>query len=311
MEVYVLPGAALPARPRVVALGFFDGMHRGHAALFAAARQAARERGCETAVFTFADDGSLKPGAPRLLAEDERLSLMQAQGAEAVFLYRFSAISGLSPAAFVEKILFEQLSAAAVVCGYNFRFGAGGAGDAALLHRLLGAHHVPLITLPAQRLGDEVISASRIRAALAAGEAELAAHMLGRPYTVSGCVAHGKALGRTIGVPTANLPILPGRVLPAHGVYAAVGYLEGDGRPHAGVANIGVRPTVEAGAAPNCETHFLDRVGDIYGKHLTVLLLRRLRGEITFENLEALHAQILQDAAQAKEYIATWLNGQN
>ena len=80
---------------------------------------------------------------------------------------------------------------------------------------------------------------------------------------------------------------------------------------HAGVANVGVRPTVETGAAPNCETHLLDPVGDIYGKHLTVLLLRRLRGEITFENLEALQAQILQDAAQAKEYIATWLNGQN
>jgi riboflavin kinase/FMN adenylyltransferase len=311
MEIYRMPDARLPARARVVALGFFDGMHIGHAALLSLARQEGDTRRCETAVFSFAEDGALKPSTPRLLSEEERLAHMERAGVDTVFLYRFADICHLSPEEFVATVLVQQLSAAAVVCGYNFRFGKGGAGDAAMLRTLLSPYGLPLYVLPPARLGDEVISASAIRVALAAGMAEQAARMLGRPYAITGEVAHGKALGRQIGVPTANLKIPPGRMVPALGVYAAIGYIEGDARPHLGVANIGVRPTVEHGSLPNCETHFLDPVGDIYGKHLTVLLLHHLRGEIAFENIEALIAQIAQDKAQAKEYGTTWLNGQN
>lgn len=311
MEICRMPDAGIPARPRVLALGFFDGVHLGHAALFSAVRRESERRGCEAAVFSFAENATLKPHAARLLSEQQRLSLIGEQGIEMAFLYDFAALRDLSPAAFVEQILVRQLSAAAVVCGYNFRFGAGGAGNAPLLERLLSAYGIPLITLPAQCVDGETVSASAIRTALAAGEAERAARMLGRPYALCGRVERGKQLGRTVGLPTANLPIAPGMVVPAYGVYAAVGYIEGDARPYIGVANVGVRPTVERDGLPNCETHFIDPVGDIYGKRLTVSLLRRLRGEIVFENLEALAAQIARDAGQAKEYVTTWLNGRN
>lgn len=311
MQIYRMPGAVFPRVARVVALGFFDGMHLGHTALLSAARREARRRACPLAVFTFADDGSLKPGALRLLSERERLDRLSAAGVDEVFLYSFSALRGLSPEAFFEDVLAGALSATAVACGYNFHFGAGGAGDTACLAALATRAGMGVITLPAVAVAGQPVSASAIRAALAAGDAEGAARLLGRPYAISGTVAHGKALGHTIGVPTANLPISPGMALPALGVYAAVGYLAGDGRPLPGVANIGVRPTVEHGSAPNCETHFLTPVGDIYGRDLTVHLLCRLRGEQQFENLEALCAQIARDKAKAKEYIEQWLNGQN
>lgn len=299
------------AERRVVVLGFFDGMHIGHAALFRRAREEAGRRSCELAVFSFLDDGGLKPGLTRLSGEEERLARMAEEGAERVFLYRFSDVRDLSPAAFVEDILLGTLSAAACVCGYNFRFGAGGVGDASLLSSLLAERGVPLLVIPEERLEGQPVSTSAIRAALSAGDAALAARMLGRPYAIRGTVAHGRALGRTIGVPTANLPIPPGRAMPAYGVYAALGQIEGDPRLIPGIANIGVRPTVEDGGAPNCETHFLTPVGDLYGREVTVSLLHRLRGERQFENLAALHTQILQDAAEAKEYIAQWQNGRN
>lgn len=156
-----------------------------------------------------------------------------------------------------------------------------------------------------------MISASAIRTLLEAGAVEEAADLLGRPYAWEGVVVHGKALGRTIGVPTANLAIPPMMAAPARGVYAVLGYIEGQAEGHIGVANVGVRPTVETGGIANCETHFLDPVGDIYGKRLTVLFLHRLRGERQFENLEALRARITQDAQEAKEYVQKWQNGQN
>ncbi|MBQ8351401.1 MAG: riboflavin biosynthesis protein RibF [Clostridia bacterium] len=311
MEIFRIPTDRPPARPRVIALGFFDGMHIGHAALLAAARREGDRLGCETAVFSFSEDSSFKPHAPRLLSEEERLSLMEEQGIDAVFLYDFAAIRDLSPAHFAEEILVRDLSAAAVCCGYNFRFGACAAGDPDCLRTLLAAHRIPLVILQAQCVAGETVSASAIRRALAAGDAEGAARMLGRPYTVRGCVAHGKELGRRIGAPTANLPISRGMVVPAHGVYAALGYLEGEEQPHPGVANIGVRPTVDEDGTPNCETHFLDDVGDIYGRPLAVSLLHRLRGEIRFETIDALRAQIARDASNAKEYIQQWQNGQS
>lgn len=311
MQLYSMPAAEVPPGRRVVALGFFDGMHRGHAALFVTLRQEAAARGATPAVFTFAEEAAFKPHALRLLSEEGRLQRMAEAGAEEIFSYSFTALRSLSPAAFVADVLVGTLSAVAVVCGYNFRFGAGGAGDATLLASLLAAHGVPLLTLPPCKWGETVISASAIRALLETGMVEEAADLLGRPYALEGRVVHGKALGRTIGLPTANLPILPMMAAPAHGVYAVLGYIEGQEGGHIGVANVGVRPTVEPAGAVNCETHFLDPVGDIYGKRLTVLFLHRLRGEQRFENLEALRARITQDAHEAKEYVQKWQNGQN
>ena len=154
------------------------------------------------------------------------------------------------------------------------------------------------------------VSSSVIRTAIEAGELERATALLGRPFSLTGEVVHGKALGREIGYPTANLILTPGKVMPARGVYAVLCTVDG-GAPVSAVANLGVRPTVEgAEATPNCEVHLFCESGDLYGRHLTVSLMRRLRGEIKFESIADLREQIAQDTAKAKEYFQ-WVNGQN
>ena len=311
MDVIRIRGAIPAGQPAaVIALGFFDGVHRGHAALLARAVEEAKRRGVLSAVFAFSDGGGIKAGAPRLTTEEERLSLLAAAGIDRVYLFDFAAICDLSPAAFAEEILVRGLSCVAAVCGFNFRFGAGGAGNADTLHSLLATHALPVAVLPPYEVDGIPVSSSAIRAAAEAGEMEKAAALLGRPFSLVGEVVHGKALGREIGYPTANLILTPGKVMPAWGVYAALCAVD-DGAPVPAVANLGVRPTVEGGqATPNCEAHLFREMGDLYGRRLRVSLLRRLRGEIKFNSIADLRAQIAQDTAKAKEYFQ-WVNGQN
>ncbi len=310
MEIYREIQAA-PRRPRVAVLGFFDGMHRGHRALFAAARADAAARGCALMAVSFADGSGIKPGVPRLQSEAERLFAMQAAGADEVLLLDFASLRDRTPAEFATEILHTQLGCVSALCGYNFHFGAGGTGDSAALVRLLGAVGCPVTVLPPATHDGTAISAGRIRTALAAGQAGDAMAMLGTPYALCGRVQHGRALGRTMGYPTANLPIAPGRVLPRRGVYAIMGEIEGMDTALPGVANIGCRPTVEQDGRANCEVHFLAPVGDLYGKGLRISLLAHLRDEQAFENTQALALAIRQDAAKAKEYCKAWQNGQN
>lgn len=308
MEVVRINGRDIPAgQPSaVVALGFFDGVHRGHAALLARARAEASARGVLAAVFAFVEDGEIKAGVPRLTTEEERLSLFAAAGIDRVYLFDFAALRDLSPAAFAEGILINGLSCVAAVCGFNFRFGAAGAGDASTLATLFAAHALPVAILPPYELEGAPVSSTVIRAALEAGECERVTALLGRPYTLAGTVAHGRALGRQMGYPTANFALTSGHVVPAWGVYAVTCVVE-DGPPVQGVANLGVRPTVADGdAAPNCEVHLFGEVGDLYGKRLTVSFLRRLRGEKKFESVAALQRRIAADIAQAKEF---FING--
>ncbi len=285
----------------VLALGFFDGVHLGHAALLARAKEEAKRRGVLSAVFAFSDDG-IKEGTPRLTTEEERLSLISEAGIDRVYLFDFATIRHMTPAAFAEEVLVGGLSCAAAVCGFNFRFGAGGEGDADTLSRLLATHALSTVVLPPYTVEGNPVSSSAIRAAIEVGEAERAAALLGRPFSLSGVVVHGKALGREIGYPTANLNPMPGMVLPARGVYAVLCAVDG-GTPLPAVANLGVRPTVEGKAtSPNCEVHFLHKAGDLYGRRLTVFFMHRLRGEMKFESIAGLQAQIAQDTAKAKEY---------
>ena len=293
-----------------VALGFFDGMHRGHTALLEKTVALAAENGSIPAVFTFADDDRLKRGEGRLMREEERLSAFSRLGIRRVYLGDFSHLCGLSPTEFAEQILLGTCTAKHAVCGFNFHFGHGAAADATVLSSLLATHGVPLTVLPPMMEADAPISASRIRAAIRAGEMENAAAMLGRPYSLTGTVLHGKELGRRLGFPTANLPFFRNAAIPAAGVYAARVYGEGLDAPVFGVANVGVRPTVESTDAVNCEVHLFGEPPTLYEKTLTVELLTHLRGEKRFADQNELSVQIKRDTERAKEYCKTW-NGSN
>lgn len=316
------PASAAPgadphgAPPRAtVALGFFDGMHRGHAALLAATAALAAESGTVPAAFTFADDPALKPGRPRLFSEEERLARLSDAGVARLFLGDFAALRDCDAAAFA-ALLADSCGASTVVCGFDFRCGRGAAAGPAELAAALAPYGVALRTLPTVRTPDgRPVSASRVRAAMEDGNAEEAAAVLGRPFSLTGPVLHGRALGRTLAFPTANLAFPPGGVLPARGVYAvtvAPGVaLTPPPTPLCGMANVGVRPTVEDGGAPNCEVHLFDFSGDLYGKTLTVFFLHRLRPERRFPDTDALRACLTTDKQQIKEYFRTWENGQN
>ena len=291
----------------VVALGFFDGLHIGHAALLERTVAAAEARGAVPCVFTFTDSPTFKGGV-RLYPEEERLSRFADYGIARVVTADFPPLASLSPEEFVSDVLIGRLGATAVVCGFNYRFGARAAGDAALLGRLLSAYGVPLYPVAEMTYGGKTVSTSEIKAALSAGDADMASAMLGRPYTLTGRVVHGKALGRTIGVPTANIPF-PCRVfVPRRGVWAVRCDVEGMDRPVCGIANVGVRPTVESTDADNCEVHFLTPVPELYGRHMRVHFLSFMRPEITFSDLAALRARIDLDKEIAKEFFANGMD---
>ncbi|MFO0762593.1 MAG: bifunctional riboflavin kinase/FAD synthetase [Byssovorax sp.] len=298
--------AQLPAR--IVAIGNFDGVHRGHQAVLADAARDARERGLDAALLTFSPHPAVALGrsAPPVLTRLPRKLELFARAAPTVapLVERFdAAFAAQSPDAFAEEVLARRLGARVVVVGKNFRFGKDRAGDFDTLSRL-GAS-LGFETRSHALLGDErgAWSSTRVREAIRTGDLDEATRMLGRPHMVSGLVVAGDQRGRTIGVPTANLGEVE-EALPAHGVYAVLVDREIEGGALAlarGVANVGVRPTVTGGEArPNVEVHLFDFDGDLYGARLRVHLIARLRAEQRFSGLDALRAQIAKDAADAR-----------
>jgi riboflavin kinase/FMN adenylyltransferase len=284
MQEICLPSEAYQ-RPTVTALGYFDGVHIAHAALLEHTVRLAKRLGAVPAVFTFRD-APHKDGV-RLFSYEERLAAFAAHGIEAVFTADFEKVRHLCAERFVEDILIGMCGARAAVCGYNFRFGKGAAGDAAMLQALLPESYI----LPAVLLDGAAVSSSRVREALLAGDVEEAALLLGEPYTVSAAVLHGKGLGRRLGFPTANMK--PDELLPQNGVYetrVAVG-----GRHYSALTDIGTRPTVEGEGERRMETYILHFKGDLYGQQLPVSFVRRLRGEKHFESAEELIAQLGAD----------------
>lgn len=281
--------------PRVMALGLFDGVHRGHAALLSRTVLLARARGISAAVFTFSD-GDFKSGEA-LLSFKDRAALFEELGIDEVFTARFEEVRDLSPHAFVRDLLQARLGTVSAVCGFNFRFGKGAVGTPELLTSLLPDSEC----LPPVLVDGAPCSATRAREALKAGELTLAERLLGRPYAVRGRVVHGKALGRTAGIPTANLRTEA--LLPKNGVYLTLAELDGGLYP--AITDVGIRPTVEQDGAPRAETHIPDLTRDIYEEELRVTFVRRLRDEITFPNEEALWAQVRRDLAEWQAAVAS------
>lgn len=286
-----------------VALGFFDGVHIGHLALFDEARKHAAEQGAVFAVFTFRDcgDGTYKAGAPRLTEWNERLELFRQAGVERVYAADFASLADLSPSEFVDDVLIDRLNTVFAVCGFNFRFGHMAAADSAELDRLMRQKGRGCLVLPPTMQSGITVSSTAIRTAIENGELEVANQMLGRPFTINFPVIHGKMLGRTIGVPTINQTFPHGFIIPRRGVYACL--CDIDGEKHAAVSNVGVRPTVEDTAAVNCESHILDFDGWLYGRRIRVSFLHFLRRERRFANLDELVGQIHTDIEEARRLL--------
>ena len=211
---------------RVIALGYFDGVHVGHGSLIDSAVSLAEARGLESAVFTFSDEG-MKPGEPRLMSVDDRLGALGSSGVFAVFCADFSAIRSLSPEEFVRDVLVGACGAEVAVCGFNFRFGAGGAADADELCRLMKKYGGEAVVFAPISVGGVTVSSTAIRAALSDGRAEEAREMLGKPYSLHARIEHGARIGRTIDFPTINQYFPENAVIPRYGVYAVECQLRG------------------------------------------------------------------------------------
>jgi riboflavin kinase/FMN adenylyltransferase len=288
----------------VYAIGNFDGAHLGHAAVIGRARRLAAELRAPSAALTFephpADFFAGRPVVFRLTPPPIKARALEALGLDGVVTLSFgAALAGLTAEEFVTKILVDRLGVRAVVIGWDFHFGKGRGGSPAFLVEA-GARHgfrVDVIEkVEADAAGGPAISSTEIRRALEAGDVAKAARLLGRPYAVEGEVIHGRQLGRTLGVPTANIALSPANKL-AHGVYAVRATVEG--KLYDGVASFGTRPTVDDGA-PLLEVFLFDFSGDLYGKTMEVAFAAYLRPELKFDGLEALKARMEQDKAEAR-----------
>jgi riboflavin kinase/FMN adenylyltransferase len=293
-------------RGAVVALGNFDGVHKGHQALIAHARALADERGAPLGVVAFEPHPQefFRPGGEsfRLTPFRAKARLMAGQGADAMFALAFDAeMAGKSAQEFVLDVLVAGLGAGCVVVGGDFQFGKGRAGNLAVLSYMGEMEGFGVEMFDAVTAGGEKISSTQIREALKAGRPGDAARLLGHYWSVEGRVEHGDARGRTIGVPTANMH-LNDCLNPAYGVYAARATVYEDDRAvltRDAVANFGIRPMFET-KLPLLETWLFDFDGDLYGKHLAVELVAYLRPEAKFDGLDVLKAQIAMDADAAR-----------
>jgi riboflavin kinase / FMN adenylyltransferase len=298
--------AEVEPAPSVVTIGNFDGVHRGHQLLLHRAVAAGADRGLRSVAVTFHPHPAavLRPGTepPALTTLDDRVRLLRASGIDLVVVVAFThALSRLEPEMFAREVLVDALGARRVVVGTNFRFGRGAAGDPARLAVAGDELGFEVEAVGLRALDDDVVSSSAIRDALGRGDVASASSALGRDYHLSGTVVHGDGRGRTIGVPTANLAVPSGLVVPANGVYAGIATL--DGQAHPCVTNVGVRPTVTDDGALAVEAHLIDLDLDLYGRELVVSFAHRLRGEQRFASLDALVARIRADTDVARDWL--------
>ena len=301
----LIRGTSRPlAGPAVLTIGNFDGVHRGHVALLARICEIAKGCAAIPAVLSFEPhprEYFAPQSAPaRLSTFREKLELLADCGVEAAMVCRFDArFAALTAREFIDQILVEALRVQHLVVGDDFRFGRDRSGDFDQLTQAGKQQGFVVEAMSSVVVDGERVSSSAVRAALAGGDMERAARLLGRPYVIDGRVVRGAQLGRQLGFATANIRIKHDP-LPMRGVFAVEvsGLLEG---VRMGVANLGMRPTV-GGVRPLLEVHLFDFERDIYGAHLSVRFVHKLRDEMKFPNLDALKAQIASDAMAARAY---------
>lgn len=289
----------------VLALGDFDGVHRGHRHLLEHTCRVAKQLCGKPGVYTFRENTKRLLGDRKLAlltTEDEKNALLKQAGIEFICADDFEEIRDLSPQAFVDY-LYTRFSPKAVVCGDNFTFGKGASADSAALYELLSPYGCPVHIVQGLALQGECISSTGVRRAIQGGDMEKAALLLGYPYFIRTRVIHGAHLGTKLGFPTVNQLEYAGKVIPKFGVYAALCDVDGD--TYMGVVNVGIRPTVSAGVSEPpvvFETHILDFTGDVYGKNVTVSFHKMLREEKKFDSLDELCDNVFINIAQTRDY---------
>jgi riboflavin kinase / FMN adenylyltransferase len=292
-------------RGAVVALGNFDGFHLGHQAVAGAAIAQAKAAGRPAIIATF-DPHPVRYFVPdaapfRLTSLDQRQRLFQAAGADAMLVFDFDAsLAATTAEDFIAKLLVERLGIAAVVTGEDFTFGKGRGGNIGVLRELGAAHGLASTAMGPVMDEGGVISSSRIREALQAGDCATATKLLTRPFAVEGVVQHGDKNGRLLGFPTANIDM--GNYLrPRYGIYAVKGRLT-DGRVLNGAANLGIRPSFDP-PKELLEPHFFDFDEDLYGQTIEVEIHSFIRGEAKYDGMDALMAQIAKDCDEARKIL--------
>ncbi|HQV02503.1 MULTISPECIES: bifunctional riboflavin kinase/FAD synthetase [unclassified Novosphingobium] len=289
-------------RGAIIALGNFDGFHRGHQAVAGEAISWAWAEGRPAIIATF-DPHPVRHFAPqtppfRLTTLGQRQELFEAAGADAMLVFHFDgALAATTAEDFVLELLIRRLGAAGVVTGEDFTFGKGRGGNVPILAELGSSAGMQARAVGAVSEHGEVVSSSRIREALKTGDCGTATHLLTRPFAIRGTVEHGAKLGRSIGYPTANLS-LGSYLRPAYGIYAVTGLLPGGQIVH-GAANLGIRPSFDP-PIELLEPYFFDFSGDLYGQEIEVALHHYLRPEAKFDTLEELTAQMEADCLQAR-----------
>lgn len=298
---YIRSNTGFQLNNTAVALGKFDGLHQGHRLLLKEI-VGQRQNGLSAAVFTFDVSPVRVIKGTRdgvLMTSEERERYFTALGIDVVVEYPFTyAFSRMEPEAFVRDILMGQMGMRFLAVGEDFHFGRNQAGNVELLRKLAGEYGFDLKILKKLIKDSGVVSATRIKACVRAGEMESVHSLMGHPYEIMGSVVSGNQIGRKMDYPTANISVPEDKLLPPFGVYIV--RLLCSGVSHNGIANLGVKPTVEDHAKVGLETFLLNFQGDLYGENIVVQLLKFVRPEMRFRDMEQLSAQIARDVAQAE-----------
>jgi riboflavin kinase/FMN adenylyltransferase len=293
-------------------VGNFDGVHRGHQAMLALLVSEAAHRGLTSTVMTFEPNprdyfaalaGKPDAAPARIATLRDKLGELERCGIEQAVVLRFdAAFAAQSPHTFIDNVLVAGLGTRYVLVGDDFRFGARRAGDYTMLDAAGMAQGFDVARMMSYEVHGARVSSSAVRAALAGGRMKEAESLLGRPYSISGRVVYGDKLGRQIGFPTANVQLRHNRP-PLSGIFA-VSTLDGRGHRRDGAASLGLRPTVDNSGRAKLEVHLFDFAGDLYGQHLRIDFLHKIRDEEKFPSLDALKARIAQDCDIAREFLA-------
>ncbi len=303
--MYILRGLRSPDKlPVALTIGNFDGVHLGHQALLQRLKQEAQSRGLATAVVLFEPHPreffSPQQAPTRLTSLREKLEIIAALGVDRVHICRFNRTFAQTPAASFMHALYDELAARFVLIGDDFRFGSGRGGDFALMEKVAAQRGFAVQAMQSVLQGDVRVSSTAVREALARGNLQAARRFLGRHYSISGHVEHGNSMGKQLGFPTANIQLQHNRP-PVSGIFVVRVRIEG-GEWHNGAASLGVRPTIAENGKPVLEVHLFDFNEQIYGKHLHVEFLHKLRDEAKFPDLQSLTMQIALDVTQAKQW---------
>jgi riboflavin kinase/FMN adenylyltransferase len=311
--MHLISGSAPPnfsATGCVATIGNFDGVHLGHRAVIETLAEAGRRFGLPTCVVLFEPQPreyfAPEDAPPRLMRLREKLIRLAELPVDWVLLLRFNrALADLPAEDFINAILIEKLGVKYLVVGDDFRFGRNRRGDFSMLREFGRRSGFEVADTPSVLMDGERVSSTLIREALAAGDLDRAARLLGRPYSVSGRIVHGAKRGRTLGFPTANV-LMRRKNTPVQGVFAVT--MAGIGeQPWPGVANVGIRPTLSGERTVLLETFLFDFSGDIYGRRVEVIFHRKLRDERRFAGLPELRAQIEQDVTAARDFFADFI----